>query len=118
LRVLGTIQFSAVVPVEGRLPVCPGTAITGPDLVRVSETVMKHAGGTKGYAAKLSKTLGQPAELDVMDELKTAGLEALYHWHDAAADHDVTLMVSKDRVLVEVADVVLRKKLQEKQGKT
>jgi hypothetical protein len=43
----------------------------------------------------LSKTLGQVAELDVTDELKKSGLEALYHWHDGAADHDVTLMVYK-----------------------
>jgi hypothetical protein len=82
----------------------------------VDEQVLKDAGGGKGYAANLSKTLGQAADLDVTDELKKGGLEALYHWHDAGADHDVTLMVYQDKVLVEVADVALRKKLQEKQG--
>jgi hypothetical protein len=83
----------------------------------VDEQVLKDVGGCKGYAAKLSKTLGQAADLDVTDELKKGGLEALYHWHDTAADHDVTLLVYKDKVLVEVADVALRMKFQEKQGK-
>jgi hypothetical protein len=43
-------------------------------------------------------------------------LDALCHWHDTAADRDITLMVYQDKVLVEVADVLLRKKLQEKPG--
>jgi hypothetical protein len=61
--------------------------------------------------------LGPAAELEVSEDLKKAGMEALYHWHDTAALHDVTLMVYKDKVLVEVADVALRKRLQERQGK-
>jgi hypothetical protein len=63
------------------------------------------------------QTRAQAAGLDVTDELKKGELEALCHWHDTAADHDVRLMVYKDKVLVEVADVVLRQKLQAKQGK-
>jgi hypothetical protein len=56
------------------------------------------------------------AELDVTDDLKKAGLETIFHWHDSGADHDVTLMVYKDKVLVEVADVALRKKLKDRQA--
>jgi hypothetical protein len=82
----------------------------------VDEQALKAAGGGKGYAMKLSKTLGAAAELDVGDDLKKAGLEALLHWHDSGADHDVTLLVYKDKVLVEVADVALRKKLKDRQA--
>jgi hypothetical protein len=36
----------------------------------VDEQVLKNAGGGKGYAMRLSKTLGAAAELDVTDDLK------------------------------------------------
>ncbi len=83
----------------------------------VDEQALKAAEGGKGFAARLGKLLGVGAELPVDDGLKKEGLEALWYWRDGGADHDVTLMVYKDKVIVEVADVALKKALQEKQAK-
>lgn len=81
----------------------------------VAEEALRQAGGRRAYSGKFEWVLGEGTELPVDSEARKTGQEAIWHWRDRTR-YDVTVMVYNDKVLLEVANVPLKKMLQERQA--